>query len=59
MAYEGDYMNWYARFNTGYERYAMSNDDLKILFNYIYQNSTNSDYLVPNYNKYYEIISNF
>lgn len=59
MAYEGDYMNWYARFNTGYERYMMSNDNLKILFNYIYQNSTNSDYLIPNYNKYYEIISNF
>ena len=59
MAYEGDYMNWYARFNHCNERYTMSNDDLKILFNYIYKNSTNSDYLIPNYNKYYEIISNF
>lgn len=58
-AHEGDYMNWYERFNTGYERYTMSNDNLKILFSYIYQNSTNSDHLTPNFNEYYKIISNF
>lgn len=61
-AHEGDYMNWNARFNlvnTGNKRYTMSNNNLKILFNYIYQNSTNSDHLTPNFNEYYEIISNF
>jgi len=56
-AHVGDYMNWYKKFNTGYERYTMSNDNMKILFNYIYQNSTNYDRLTPNFNEYYKIIS--
>lgn len=52
-----DYFSWKARFDSKGKNYIMTNENLKILLEYIYSNSTNDENNTAGKNRYEYIIS--